>query len=222
MMLDHSGEEREADVDVAYTPIAASCTRSVGERLGYLRRRAGLSLTRAAEISGVSKSELSRLENGARQLKLHHKTRLAAAYGVAPHVFEQVVCYDPLESATPVPICLPCYRASMLESKGPARAEESTLVRLSFAIPVSTGAYGIIADAGEMCGLPDRTLAVVDPRARAVLGDLVANIVTWTPVLMILKRDEMGNIPGLGEQAHAKDFHKVVAVLSMSHLGVAS
>ena len=54
----------------------------VGPRLRGVRERRGLTLTRAAEQTGISKSTLSRLENGQRRPTLELLLLLADAYRV--------------------------------------------------------------------------------------------------------------------------------------------
>src|ERR671912_1289201 len=54
----------------------------VGPRLQGIRKRRGVTLTDLAERTGISKSTLSRLENGQRRPSLELLLPLAQAYGV--------------------------------------------------------------------------------------------------------------------------------------------
>jgi transcriptional regulator with XRE-family HTH domain len=65
----------------AQGPIAAALDR-VGPRLRRVREERGLTLTEAAERTGISKSTLSRLENGQRRPSLELLLPLAQAYRV--------------------------------------------------------------------------------------------------------------------------------------------
>ena len=67
---------------------------------------------------------------------------------------------------------------------------------------------------------PD-TMLVVNPQAKVVLGDLVINTCTWSPLVVSLARNMVGQLVGraLGDQAAfpatalLSSFHKIVAVL---------
>jgi len=54
--------------------------RTAGERLAWLRRCVRLSLVQAAAKSGISKTEISRLERDERTAAVSHIRRLARAY----------------------------------------------------------------------------------------------------------------------------------------------
>src|SRR5918911_5439984 len=73
---------RDEKVDPASAGISASLAR-VGPRLRGVRERRGLTLTQAAEQTGISKSTLSRLENGQRRPTLELLLPLAHVYRVA-------------------------------------------------------------------------------------------------------------------------------------------
>lgn len=64
------------------TPAIASALSLVGPRLRRVRERRGFTLTQAAERTGISKSTLSRLENGQRRASLELLLPLAQAYRV--------------------------------------------------------------------------------------------------------------------------------------------
>jgi transcriptional regulator with XRE-family HTH domain len=72
---------RNEEPDATSAAISASLAR-VGPRLREVRERRGLTLTQAAEQTAISKSTLSRLENGQRRATLELLLPLAAAYRV--------------------------------------------------------------------------------------------------------------------------------------------
>ncbi len=62
--------------------VIAAALDQVGDRLRTIRNRRGLTLTAAAATTGISKSTLSRLENGERRPSLELLLPLAQAYRV--------------------------------------------------------------------------------------------------------------------------------------------
>lgn len=68
-------------MSTSQTAIAATLDR-VGDRLRTIRNERGLTLTAAAETTGISKSTLSRLENGERRPSLELLLPLAQAYRI--------------------------------------------------------------------------------------------------------------------------------------------
>src|SRR5512139_3289212 len=70
-----------ADVDDMRARIATALDQ-VGPRLRELRTERGVTLTRVAALTGISKSTLSRLENGERRPSLELLLPLAHAYRV--------------------------------------------------------------------------------------------------------------------------------------------
>jgi transcriptional regulator with XRE-family HTH domain len=74
-------ERRDEKPDPTSAAIAESLAR-VGPRLREVRERRGLTLTQAAQQTGISKSTLSRLENGQRRATLELLLPLAEVYRV--------------------------------------------------------------------------------------------------------------------------------------------
>jgi transcriptional regulator with XRE-family HTH domain len=74
-------ERRDEKQDPTSAAIAESLAR-VGPRLREVRERRGLTLTQAAQQTGISKSTLSRLENGQRRATLELLLPLAQVYRV--------------------------------------------------------------------------------------------------------------------------------------------
>ncbi len=72
---------RDEKADTASAAISASLAR-VGPRLREVRERRGLTLTQVAEQTAISKSTLSRLENGERRATLELLLPLAQLYRV--------------------------------------------------------------------------------------------------------------------------------------------
>jgi transcriptional regulator with XRE-family HTH domain len=66
---------------------AGSTLSSIGDCLRATREQQGLSLEQAAELSGISKSHLSRLESAERQPSVAALLALSAALGVAVGTF---------------------------------------------------------------------------------------------------------------------------------------
>lgn len=60
---------------------------SIAEWLVILRRRAGISQARAAELSGVNHRHLMKLEVGEMSCRIEDIIALAELYGVAPATF---------------------------------------------------------------------------------------------------------------------------------------
>ena len=107
-------------IEVTEAPITLStaCLRTVGERLAFLRQRAGLTLMETANHTGLSKSELSRLEIGTRRLKDHHVDVLAKLYGLQPSALRDVALHEPSVVEQSNERFLPCYDAASLTGKG--------------------------------------------------------------------------------------------------------
>ncbi len=198
--------------------------RTAGERLDYLRQRASLTLDEAAQQTGLSRSELSRLENGTRRLKDHHLEVLGRLYGMEPATLHGLLVQSPapglpaLEEGNRL---LPCYDAASVTGKGIDKVAP-TLTRLPVDVKIGHGGYMIAVGTERNLPVPARTLVLVDPAARTVLGDLVVNTVNWSPLLMILQRNENGELVSSARNGAVQNFPKVIAMFSASHFTLAA
>lgn len=231
-----------SDAETAGMPTAApssekpdldeGCIRTRGERLAWLRERVGLSLTAAAGAMGISKAELSRVENGIRDITGKHMARAAEAYGVGfPHL-RALLEHDPRAetavfqitepAASPRTRPLPCYGGRELQAQGPSPSHRSELP-LPQVADLGPTAYGVRLPAEACFANSHHTMiAVVDPEARCVLGDPAVNPFGWTPLIGTTARDDAGRLVLLdghgvagtvGEKVRVSDLHKVVLVL---------
>lgn len=216
-----------------------ACTRSQGERLAWLRQRAGLTLDGAAERSGISKSELSRLENGTRRLTYRHIKSLVGCYNVDILTLQKILDFDPTEVAMIVPgsqvaaeAAAPetrdyrCYFAHTLEGVG-LSAEETATVVLTQQLELSAMGYGVLlTSAASPLPLGLEALAVVDPTKPVRLGDTVVNTWSWTPLFVTITRNDGGDLVGRHSDGdicfpavtQLSSLHKVIAFLTSAHL----
>ena len=216
-----------------------ACVRPPGERLAWLRREAGLSVTQAASEMGLSKAELSRLENGLREITGRHMTRVAAVYGVGFAHVRALLRHDPRGEtavfqlteppAPPRARPLPSYGARELRAEGPGASHR-------YPIEPPTGdvlgptAYGVRLPADACFGSAHQTMiAVADPEARCVLGDAAVNPFGWSPVAGTTARDGEGHLVLVGENGvlgrlaagvRVTDLHKIVMMLPGAAVGL--
>lgn len=215
--------------------VAECCYRTRGERLAYLRARAGLTIQAAAQRTGISTSELSRIENDRRRLTRNHIARIAEAYGLIATALEEILDFTPVKELVrysvvdPSPrgsdgvirIDVPCYLSSAITGVGLSVGHNDT-VKLPDGIAAGRLGYSVCLTVGDggYFFQPD-TLLVINPQARVVLGDLVINTSTWSPILVSLARNSTGRLVGrclddnisFSESTLLTSFHKVVAVL---------
>ncbi len=217
---------------MAAPTIEQSCFRTQGERLLFLRQRLSMTLEDAVAATGISKSELSRLENGHRRIHPEHALLLASAYGIDLASFREILQYEPKIRLSKVQgepqrgdrVRLPVHNeAAFAEGRG----EPHDHLDLALPVALSPAAYGIrIGKVDADVLIRKNAVVIADPGARTVIGDLVVNTLTLNPVFMTLERDDQGTLIGSSIQgrnsfpaaARMKDFHKVVIVLPASHL----
>jgi transcriptional regulator with XRE-family HTH domain len=209
------------------------CVRTIGERLAWFRKSSDLNLAQLSALTGISRSELSRLENGGRVLKPEHCTLLSAVYGMTSTAFEDALHFDPLlqivQSPAPTEAAIferrrtiPCYGAATYPDRGSA----NPTVTLTVDVPLSADAYAIRIDTRIDAFLPVDGLVLADPAARTMLGDLVINTVDRRGLLISLHRDSNGALAGrtadgvlvFPKQIRVINFHKVVALFPAPHL----
>lgn len=73
----------------------------IGERLRDLRVLHGLTLDALSRATGIDESTLSRIETGARDIRVEHIPLLARAFGVSPEALtHDTLEFNPLHSLT--------------------------------------------------------------------------------------------------------------------------
>lgn len=210
------------------------CVRKECERISYLRTLNNLTLESAAVIAGISRSELSRLENGERKLTDLHIAKLAMAYRMTVNELKDILSYQikskvrviSVSTASPPNIKrqLPIYLSSVLPVHGRS-LQISAKAEICADIQVSDKAYAIEMDhASDDIILPPNSLIIADPSSLVRLGDLVVNTIGWRPLLMKIDRREDGLLEGTYGQERVSfklgtalsGFHKVAAILPMA------
>jgi transcriptional regulator with XRE-family HTH domain len=81
---------------------AGAALTSIGDTLRATREERGLTLEQASDLSGISKSHLSRLESGERQPSVASLLSLSATFGVPVGAF-----FGETQGAAPLAISLP-------------------------------------------------------------------------------------------------------------------
>ena len=224
--------ERKPD-EVSFERIHEVCTRSPGERLAYLRAGQGLTLDAAAALTGISKSELSRLETGKRKIGERHIAALASAYDLTENGLRYMLAFivrhaSMAHSGAPA-VARHSYDMQCFPASGIASPVAGSMVRrlaVSGPFQFSPDAYCIVMDAPYANTiLPVGGLVIVDPRQRALIGDLVLNRVSWVPLIVSLIATNEG-LAGkghggqidFGRDARIDDFHKVVAIITSADI----
>jgi transcriptional regulator with XRE-family HTH domain len=212
----------------------ASCFRTPGERLKFLRKHAHLTLTAAAERAQIARSEINKLENGARRLRINHAVSLATAYGLSLETFYSIFEFDPntkiakfnLGHSEP----LACRREIRLVTLAGKRLSslDQDFIQLSYDLPLSPDAFALKAGAMKQTSfLPEGSIAIADPAARTVLGDLVFNENDVDDPIMRLHRNQDGELVGLvtgkectffGVNKSVRSFVKIVCILPAPYL----
>ncbi|WP_162305880.1 helix-turn-helix domain-containing protein [Oleisolibacter albus] len=170
-----------------------------GPRLRALREERGLSLARLAAAAGMSKGELSKLENGVRPLRPDHVLRLGRAMGLNPEAL--LAPGSPL-LALMLPqraerTSLPLYDGRDLTRAGSA-AEAIGIVPAPEQLRGDPDAYAIVInDLSNAPALMPGVVLHVSPAGVPRVGDLVINRVSWTPLAFYLRQDDDGQLYGL-------------------------
>ena len=207
-----------------------------GAILISFREQRGVSLREAAKLSGISTSELSRLEQNKRVLKPSHITRLQAAYRLGTDDIDALVRCDDLaaqSSSSDRPHLkkkqlFKLYFATEMKSKG--LEAPHIFIQLPISIETSELSYLVYFTEDNGLGmLPGRSILLADPAARAVLSDVALNCLTFNPLIVKLRRAKNGDLVGIHpggkpvifqDAATVKNFHKVVMVFSATYLGL--
>jgi transcriptional regulator with XRE-family HTH domain len=173
-----------------------------GTRLRNYRVMKKLTLTEAAGLCGLSKSELSKLESGARPIRPDHIIKLAEVYGVTP-----------LDLLTP-DSKLRAFVEHVAERHGVQRhiplfdgkvlANQTTAAKPIGKVPCPVqlaevpGAYAVsIADMANAPALLPGVVLHVHPGRPPLINDLVINRVSWSPLVFYLRQSDDGDLYGL-------------------------
>ena len=174
-----------------------------GIRLRNYRVMKNITLTKAATLCGVSKSELSKLESGARPIRPDHVIKLAGVYGITPLALLTpesklrafVERAADVQTATPSDIPL---------FDGKSLSLQKELARASGKVPCPmqladvSGAYAIsISDMANAPALLPGIILYVHPRRPVVINDLVVNRISWSPLVFYLRQSDDGDLYGL-------------------------
>lgn len=212
--------------------------RSIGERLAWLRRCRQMSLVEAAEKSGISRTEISRLERDERNVSLSHIRRLARAYDVSVTAIAQLLdaqtenlsAPEPVEVAQPPAVeqpsfdkagrAIPLFNAECVSREGTAYAG-SQAISVPPTITVSSDAYAIRFEAGlSKPWVPPGSIAVIDPSVPVRAYDLVVNTTSWSPLIYCMVRpgetDVIGGNAGQPVQSGGRpdpSYHRILALI---------
>jgi transcriptional regulator with XRE-family HTH domain len=174
-----------------------------GVRLRNYRVMKNITLTKAATLCGVSKSELSKLESGARPIRPDHVIKLAGVYGITPldlltpdsklRAFVERAADVQTTSPSDIPLF-----------DGKALSLQKELARPSGKVPCPVqladvpGAYAIsISDMANAPALLPGIILYVHPRRSVVINDLVVNRISWSPLVFYLRQSDDGDLYGL-------------------------
>src|SRR5580658_2086085 len=91
-----------------------SALTSIGDCLRTAREQLGLTLEQAAELSGISKSHLSRLESSDRQPSVASLLALSAAFGVSVGAL-----FGETQGAAPLKVTIPVGRPAPVPARHP-------------------------------------------------------------------------------------------------------
>lgn len=173
-----------------------------GTRLRNYRMMKNITLTKAAGMCGVSKSELSKLESGARPIRPDHVIKLAGVYGITPL---DLLTPDSklrafIEHATDTPVHqheIPLFEGRALSSRQ-KDAVPTGKVPCPIQLVDVPGAYAVsIGDMANAPALLPGVILHIHPQRPVVINDLVINRVTWSPLVFFLRQSDDGDLYGL-------------------------
>lgn len=192
-----------------------------GVHLRMMRTSRGMSLAALATSAGLSKSEISKLENGVRPFRPDHVIRLAKIFGVGPT--EMLSPASPLRtmlSENKTDTELPLYEGRDLARDGVDAKSASTIARAPQMRNIA-GAYAVtVNDLSNAPAIGIGAILLVNPNAPANVGDLVINRLNFSPLAFYLRQDDEGTIYGLTLSRRRVDLsiedveklHKVVGI----------
>ncbi len=169
-----------------------------GVHLRMMRSSRGMSLAALAASAGLSKSEISKLENGVRPFRPDHVIRLAKIFGVGPT--EMLSPASPLRSMlseNKADAEVPVYEGRDLSRDGVEAKAAGTMPRPPQMRGVQ-GAYAVtVHDLSNAPAIGIGTTLLVNPNAPPNVGDLVINRLNFAPVAFYLRQDDEGVIYGM-------------------------
>lgn len=169
-----------------------------GVHLRMMRTARGMSLAALANSAGLSKSEISKLENGVRPFRPDHVIRLAKIFGVGPT--EMLSPASPLRSMlseSKADAELPVYEGRDLARDG-VEAKAAGIVARPPQMRGVQGAYAVtVHDLSNMPAIGIGATLLVNPNTPANVGDLVINRMDFAPLAFYVRQDDEGVIYGL-------------------------
>jgi transcriptional regulator with XRE-family HTH domain len=198
-----------------------------GTRLRNYRVMKKITLPQAATLCGLSKSELSKLESGARPIRPDHIVRLAKVYSVTPldlltqnsklrafveHVAERKGGVQQRQ--------LPLFDGRQLATRH-EQAPPQGKVACPIQLADIDSAYAVtITDMANAPALQPGVVLFVHPDRPPTINDLVINRLTWSPLVMYLRQSDDGDLYGLTLSKKRVDLdaddidrlHKVVGI----------
>jgi transcriptional regulator with XRE-family HTH domain len=173
-----------------------------GVRLRNYRVMKNITLTKAATLCGVSKSELSKLESGARPVRPDHVIKLAGVYGITP--LDLLTPNSKLRAFVERAADVQTVASDLPLFDGRALSMQKELARATGKVPCPAqltdvpGAYAItISDMANAPALLPGIVLYVHPKRPAVINDLVVNRVSWSPLVFYLRQSDDGDLYGL-------------------------
>jgi transcriptional regulator with XRE-family HTH domain len=169
-----------------------------GIHLRMMRTSRGMSLAALAASAGLSKSEISKLENGVRPFRPDHVIRLAKIFSVGP--------MEMLSPASPLRNMLSDSKADselpLFEGRELARDGGVATARGGFTRPpqLRDAAHAYALTVNDLANAPALGIGatlLVDPDKPANVGDLVVNRISFTPLTFYLRQDDEGGIYGI-------------------------
>ena len=173
-----------------------------GTRLRNYRVMKKITLTQAAGLCGLSKSELSKLESGARPMRPDHVIKLAEVYGVTPLDLltpdsKLRAFVEHVAERQGIQRHIPLYDGKSLAVQHNA-AKPNGKVPCPVQLAEVSGAYAIsISDMSNAPALLPGVVLHIHPGRAPLINDLVVNRVTWSPLVFYLRQSDDGELYGL-------------------------
>jgi transcriptional regulator with XRE-family HTH domain len=173
-----------------------------GARLRNYRVMKNITLTKAATLCGVSKSELSKLESGARPVRPDHVIKLSGVYGITP--LDLLTPDSKLRAFVERVADVQCNQRDLPLYDGKALSSLKESARPCGKVPCPIqladvpGAYAVsISDMSNAPALLPGIVLHVHPKRPVVINDLVVNRVSWSPLVFYLRQSDDGDLYGL-------------------------